>query len=85
MTLSLKPILYLFWSFMSPAFLSEFEKQVTTYHNAEHSNSTILIYIHMVHFRELIIHSTFAHTGILCYTILIFFKGVSTQAGKQWH
>lgn len=34
MTLSLKPILYLFWSFMSPVFLSEFEKQVTTYHNA---------------------------------------------------
>ena len=28
------PILYLFWSFMSPVFLSEFEKQVTTYHNA---------------------------------------------------
>ncbi|MGN0827127.1 MAG: hypothetical protein ACI4QD_04245 [Kiritimatiellia bacterium] len=23
-----------FWSFMSPVFLSEFEKQVTTYHNA---------------------------------------------------
>ena len=36
MTLSLKPILYLFWSFMSLVFLSEFEKQVTTYHNAGH-------------------------------------------------
>ena len=37
MTLSLKPILYLFWSFMSLVFLSEFEKQVTTYHNAGQS------------------------------------------------
>lgn len=39
MTLSLKPVRYLFESFVSPVFLSEFEKQVTTCQNAELANS----------------------------------------------